>query len=86
MGLRGLLAAVGQSTWMVIGAVILFLALWQMQRMHAEEIGTLRQLHIEERDFNRSTLAGLTRVIEQNTGAIDGLANEIHKLRSPVEK
>ena len=78
---RRIWALVGNSTGMVIVAVLLFLFAWQLQSMHSEEIGTLRQLHIEERDFNRQTLRGLGAVIERNSSAIDGLAGEIAKLR-----
>ena len=81
MGLRGLFAQLGNSTWMVAGAVLLFLMFFFLQHMHAEDIGTLRELHVQEHDFNRQTLSGLSAVIERNSTALDALTTEIRKLR-----
>jgi hypothetical protein len=86
MGLRGLWALVGNSTAMCLVAVIAFLCLFQLQRMHEESIGTLRELHVQERQFNLQALGQLRDVVDKNTGAIDTLAREIRNLNHKEHK
>lgn len=92
MGLQGLWALVGNSTAMCIVAVVLFISIFQLQKMHSEGMGVLKELHNQERDHNKeerinNRLAGeaMARIIDRNTLAIESLTTEIRKNRSGKE-
>lgn len=79
MGLKGLWAQIGNSTAMVVITVVLFIAIFQVSRMHTEGMEVLQKLHEQEREFNREVHDSLRRVVEKNTIALNKLAEELSK-------
>jgi hypothetical protein len=79
MGLSGIWALVGNSTAMVIVAVVLFMAIFQVKAMHNEAMGLFREIHAAEREMNKDNQLEMRRVIEQNTVALKELVIEIRK-------
>lgn len=79
MGLKGIWALVGNSTAMVILAVVLFYTMHEVQALHREGIATMR-------DLLTGTVANQNRVILDNTTAIRDLAHEVQLLRREREK
>lgn len=71
LGLKGLWALVGNSSALVIQAVVLLILLFQVRGMHTESLSQLSQI-------NESTL----RVVDKNSKALEELAGEIRWLRS----
>src|SRR4051812_38749144 len=54
LGLKGLWAAVGNASAVVVIAVVMFLLLDQVKGMHTEGMATLRELFTIERESNKS--------------------------------
>lgn len=81
MGLTGLWALVGNSTGMLIVSVVLFMAIFQVERMHNEAMITFKEMSMQERESNRSINEQTRSVVEQNTKAIRALTDEIRKTK-----
>lgn len=81
MGLSGMWGLIGNSTSMLVVAVVLFVSIYQIHGMHREGMAMMERLHNQEREFNRETQRSQRDVIQKNTDAMGLLAKEIRELR-----
>ena len=86
MGLSGIWALIGNSTAMVLVAVLLFAALWQVRTMHNEGMTILQTMYAHQRETDKQTHERLGKIIEGNSAAISKLTDEIRWLRAVHEK
>lgn len=70
LGLKGLWALVGNSSALVIQAIVLLILLFQVRGMHTEGMSQMQRI-------NDATL----NVVEKNTKALDSLSDEIRWMR-----
>jgi len=75
MGLRGLFAAVNNTTAMAVVCVALFLSGFGAWMMHKDAMQAMERM-------NRQNLESMGKVVDRNTAALDALAKEIHALRT----
>lgn len=81
MGMKGIMAQWAQAGAMGVVAIVLFVVLFQVQGMHKEGVGTLERLINSERENQKWILQQLQKSMDNNTSAVNSLADEIRWLR-----
>lgn len=74
LGLKGLWALIGNSTAMVVVAVLLFVAIFQVRSMHSEGMNLMERLYY-----------GHGAMLERNTNAVDKCERAIETLASEIK-
>lgn len=81
MGLKGLWAAIANSTALTLLAVVLFWTMFQVNTMHKEGMSLFERLHEQERESTGHNMQRMGEVIDRNTAAVRELSDEMKRLR-----